>query len=309
MIKSSFKFLVFILVFLNFSHLIGYESKIVVKIDNEIVTNYDLKNKILTTLVLANEEINQENINKTKPLALKSLIDLRIKKIEIKKYKIDTTSNELHNNLKILAKNDIDGFKKIFQINNLDFDGYKEDLKIELAWRKLIYFLYKKKVNIEESEINNELNKLLEKNEEVLTEFRLNELIVTFDSVEDKIKKIKIINEQLKNSGFNKTLMKYNESLSKDNMGDLGWISSKSLSKNILDAIKDLKKNEISKPIILGNNILYLKLQDKRENNIKNKNINELKKQIINAKENQRFTLYSNSHLSKLKNLTTVEYK
>ena len=39
-------------------------------------------------LVLANEEINQKNINKLKKDVLNTLIDTKIKKIEVSKYKI-----------------------------------------------------------------------------------------------------------------------------------------------------------------------------------------------------------------------------
>ena len=41
----------------------------------------------------------------------------------------------------------------------------------------------------------------------------------------------------------------------------------------------------------------------------KNINTTELKKNIINQKKNELFTLYSRSHLSKLKNNTYIEYK
>ena len=61
----------------NFIDLFAYENKIIAKINNSVITPYDLKNKILTTLILANEEINQENINKTKPLVFQSFIDLK----------------------------------------------------------------------------------------------------------------------------------------------------------------------------------------------------------------------------------------
>ena len=55
--------------------ILGLENKIIVKINNDIISSYELKNKILTTLILANEEVNQENINKSKPLVLKNLIE------------------------------------------------------------------------------------------------------------------------------------------------------------------------------------------------------------------------------------------
>tara|TARA_B100002019_G_scaffold292896_1_gene317690 strand:- start:2102 stop:3031 length:930 start_codon:yes stop_codon:yes gene_type:complete len=309
MIISKHKFFFILLFYFNFLNLIGYETKIIVKIDNNVITNYDLKNKILTTLTLANEEINQENIDRVKPLALKSLIDLNIKKIEVNKFKVKTTPLELQNNLNLIAKNNLENFKKIFLINKLDYDGYKTDLETELKWRKLIYFIYKKKVKIEKAEIDSQLDKYLQENKNNLIEYKLSELVISYESLEERDKKIKQINSQINEFGFENTLIKFNESLSKESEGDLGWINSESLSKNILDAIKNLKINDITKPIILGKNILYLKIKDKRESNAKNQNIDEIKKQIIKAKENQRFTLYSNSHLSKLRNLTTIEYK
>ena len=109
-----YKYILILALCLNFSNLKCLDSKIIVKINNEIITNYDLKNKILTTLILANEEINQENINKTKPLVLKTLIELKIKENETKKYKIKTTPEEVQNNLNLLAKNNLQNLKKNF---------------------------------------------------------------------------------------------------------------------------------------------------------------------------------------------------
>ena len=56
-----------------------YENKIILKIEKEIITNYDIKNKILSTLILANKEINQDNINKQKKEALEALIKFKLK--------------------------------------------------------------------------------------------------------------------------------------------------------------------------------------------------------------------------------------
>ena len=50
------------------------QNKIVMKVENEIITNYEIKNKILISLILAKDEINQTNINRLKDQALDSLI-------------------------------------------------------------------------------------------------------------------------------------------------------------------------------------------------------------------------------------------
>ena len=66
--------------------------------------------------------------------------------------------------------------------------------------------------------------------------------------------------------------------------------------------------NQISDPIIQGDNILFLKLNNKRKIN---KKIDEdkLKKILIQEKQNQIFDLYAKGHLSKLKNNTLIIYK
>ena len=57
--KRYFLLLISALIFfVNVNVIAKIVNKIVVKVENKIITNYEIKNKILTTLILANEEIN-----------------------------------------------------------------------------------------------------------------------------------------------------------------------------------------------------------------------------------------------------------
>ena len=86
--KNIFKVFLFISLFLLHNSINSkIKNKIVVKIENQIITNYEIKNKILVSLILDNKEINQENINNMKNQTLESLILLKLKKIELKKTK------------------------------------------------------------------------------------------------------------------------------------------------------------------------------------------------------------------------------
>ena len=64
----------------------------------------------------------------------------------------------------------------------------------------------------------------------------------------------------------------------------------------------------MSSPIIKQNSIIFLKLTDKRK--IKNNEIDlkKIKAELIKSKQNEIFSLYSSSHLSKLKNQTLIQY-
>ena len=76
MIKNQIKyFLVLLFIFFFKSTLAFSENKIVVKVDDKIISSYEVKNKINTELILRNLEINQTNINKIKSYAIKELIN------------------------------------------------------------------------------------------------------------------------------------------------------------------------------------------------------------------------------------------
>jgi hypothetical protein len=78
--KNLIKIIFFLLLFFSNNFFANASSnKIIVKIDNNIVTSYELKNKIRTALFLANQNINQKNIDKTKNQALSYLINMKIK--------------------------------------------------------------------------------------------------------------------------------------------------------------------------------------------------------------------------------------
>ena len=80
--------LIIVLFFFDFFNICygQVQTKIVLKIDNKIVTNFEVKNKILIELLLSNLEINQKNIDNFKAQAVSSLIDLKLKEIELEKF-------------------------------------------------------------------------------------------------------------------------------------------------------------------------------------------------------------------------------
>ena len=108
--------------------------------------------------------------------------------------------------------------------------------------------------------------------------------------------------------GFEDAALKFSISSTAENKGNLGWINSKSLSKNIFEIVNKLNIGQISNPIIKQGSATILKLTDLRKSNISNLDKENLRKNILNNKKNELFNLYSQSLLSKLKNSTLIEY-
>ena len=286
----------------------NYETSIVVKVDNEIITNFEIKNKILSSLLLSGKEINQKNINGLKKKSLDELIQTKIKIIELSKYNISIDRFQIDQYLKSISSNNVQNLKDKFKNLNLDFALFEKYVEIELMWQKYIYQIYSKKIDIDTNQVKDELKELIKKNQNIL-EYNLSEIEVAINNNENIKKKIDDIKNKIIKDGFETAAQNHSFSDTSSNKGYLGWISSKELSKNIFEVIRNLKIGEISSPIRRQNTILFLKVNNIRSKKVKELDLQKLELNIINRKKNELFNLYSKSHLSKIKNTTLVEYK
>ena len=255
---------IFILIFLVLIPKISYakiKNKIIVKVDNQIITNYEIKNKILSSLILTNQDINQQNIDLLKKQTLENLIQLKLKKTELSKYKIEKDLIKTQNYIKSISSNDISALKRKFKENDLSYELFVDEIETEIRWQKLIYLIYSNRIQIDEKNINDDLKKIL-KNEYDFEEFYLSEIEIIIDDIINENEKIFNIKEMLKVEKFETIAKKFSISTSAKDGGNLGWISSKTLSEDIYEEVKKLKKGEITKPIKKQNSVIFLKLVD-----------------------------------------------
>ena len=285
------------------------KNNIIAKVGNEIITLIELENKVNTTLILANQKINQENINKLKNISLKRLIDLKVKQSEIKKFNITLNEIAIENHMKKISKNlniDPSELKKFFVLNKIDYDQYKNEVETEFLWQRLISQLYSSKININKDQIEKEVLEF-SKNKKKNLEFKLAELEVKYEN-ETKNELIKELKNSIDKIGFSETVVKYSISSSALNGGEIGWVNSEVISRNLIDKIKNLKIGEISSEIIGVDTLVFYKMVDKRFSDDAEKiNDNIVRKKIIDIKKNELLNLYSNSHLSKKKNSIVIK--
>jgi peptidyl-prolyl cis-trans isomerase SurA len=286
------------------------QNKILVNVGNQIITSYELKNKVKTILILSNKELNQDNVNKTKSEALNFLINYKLKKEEILKF--NTTANNTAvlkylNNISSQYNTDTNGLKKIFINNNISYELFLDEIKTEFAWQQLIFNFHQKKIKLNEEEINEELNQIITKQKQI-EEYNLAEIEVLLENNVNDEKKIEEIKNQINEIGFKDTAIKYSTSLSALEGGNLGWIASQALSNMILNTVKKMNPGDISEPIFQSETAIFIKLLDKRKINFNDISLKKMKNQIISRKKNELLNLFSNSYLSKIKNTTLIQY-
>lgn len=278
-----------------------------VKIGNKIITNYELKNKILTTLILSDQEINQSNINKLKSQSLESLIQKKIKEIELEKFSFQADNKRISDYLNTISSNNIEQFKQKFKDNNISFSLFLEEIEIQFKWQKLILTKYANQVKINDDMVNKEIQEIIKKQKNFL-ELRLSEIEISINNDSKDQEKIMNLKKLINDIGFKNAALKFSTSPSSSDKGDLGWVSFNSLSKEVKSLLQNLNIGEISEPIVKSGSATIFKIEEKRTSDIKNLKVDNIKKNLISRKKNELFNLYSQSLLSKLKNQTLIQY-
>jgi len=154
-------------------------NSIMIKVGELLITSIDIQNEIITSLVLNEQDITQENINNNKSYAVKKLINKSIKRIEINKYKIeDYSKKDLQDYTFKIAKQfgaNLKELKEVFKRNNIDYETFVENYKTELLWNTLIFQLYKNQTNVNIVEVENEVEKIKDnKSDEELKKIKIN---------------------------------------------------------------------------------------------------------------------------------------
>ena len=283
------------------------QNNILIKIDNKIITSQDIKNKIITNLLLSKKEINQSNIDNLKRKTIEDLIIISIKKIELEKFNFKRDDLQINTYLNSITGNNIISIKNLFKSNNVSFEVFLEEIDTELKWRKLIYRKFQNKIEINPIEIDREIENI-SKSQKKIYEYNLSEIEILDNERNSKSEEINQIYSEIKDFGFENAVLKFSISPSSSKNGNLGWINSQSLSNEFLSVLNKMKVGEISLPIKKQNKIIFLKLNDKRSSSLSELNMEELKEKIINQKKNDMFKLYSSSYLSQLRNSKYIEY-
>jgi len=298
LIKNLFLILLFSS-FFNFQ-INAIESKIILKINDNIITSVDIENEAKYLKVL-NPKLKNLDKNKIFEVAKNSLIRENIKMIEISNYEFQNLDEEYLENIMTsiyegIGIRSMKDFLDYIANYNIKIETIKKKLEIEAKWNQLIYQKYYSKLKIDKKKIKDEI-KL---NKKFTNSYFLYEILFSAKKSDEAKEKYNNIVKSIENEGFENTASIFSLSASGKTGGQLGWINERSLSKKILNEISKIKKNEITKPIIIpgGFLILYVKDIKKEEKKI------DIEKEfalMVKYLQNQQLNQYSNIYFNKIK--------
>ena len=273
------------------------ENKILLKIDNEIITSLDVLNEI-EYLKLINKDLKNIEKKKLFEISKNSIIREKIKIIELRKYIENLEVEEKYADLLIkdfferLNIENKDMFEEFLKKKDLEIDFIKKKIEIEILWNQLIVSKFSKEIKLDEKKIRDEILK-----NNIQKEFLLSEIVFNLEDNQKLEEKLLRIKKDIERSNFSNAALIHSISNSSNNGGNLGWIKFNSLNKKIKDKIKNTLIGNYTKPIVIPGGFLILKIEDQRETDVIeniDKEIEIIKKEIANKQLNQLSNVYFN---------------
>jgi hypothetical protein len=159
--KKKFLILLGLILFFYNSPSKSVTNNVIATIDNSIITELDLKKEIEYIKFINKSEIDN-NSEKLRRNVIETLIDRKIKKIEIDNAKIEITEKEIENytyNYLINYKINDEILNSFFNTQQIEKSYLKNLIIVEMGWTKLIRQIYESRININITEINEEIKK------------------------------------------------------------------------------------------------------------------------------------------------------
>ena len=277
-------------------------TKILFKINNEIITNIDLENEKKFLLFL-NPNLNNLSNKQIEDISQNSLKNRKIKEIELNKFfdlKQDNLGDVYIDNF-ILNSNfkNKEILQKELKKFELQFAYFEKNLIIDNIWREFIFKKFKSRIKINKeklkSQIENQKNEVEELNiSEILFEIKPN---ITIEEL------TKQIFSEIDRSGFEAAASIFSISSTKNIGGNLGWIKSNQISERIYSEIK--KEVKITSPIKTNNGYLIIKINERRKINEKI-NFEEEFKKLVNIESEKEINKLGYIYFNKIKKKTFI---
>jgi peptidyl-prolyl cis-trans isomerase SurA len=298
-IMNKLLIIFFLIIFNNVNAL---ENKIILKVNNDIITSLDVFEEI-NRLKFFNKNLNQLKKEEVYQISLQSVLKYRIKQNEViknfKEVKFDNKdylNTLIENTYKNLGFKNLTDFKNELNINKISYELFVEKLKVDILWNRIIFLKYSDKIIINENELKNQI----QNRSTYKRSFELKEIVFSVTNVNDLNSIYQLIKKDIDELGFENAAIKHSISNTAKDGGNIGWIDENQLNNEIKETLNEIPNGSITKPIRIASGFAVLKkINVKKEQN--NLDFDQELNKLINFQKQTQLENYSNIYFNKVK--------
>ena len=263
--KKIISIYLLILIIVNYQKAFATKIEIVAKVNNEVITNIDLENRLNLALAIAKLPNNSEIKEQLKSQILNILIDENLKIQAAGKLGILISSQEVYDEISRLETNlsmQPNTLISTFKEKNISETVIYNQIRSTLLWNKMVSSTVANNISVTEKQMEESFENFIKNSGE--TEYNISEIFISLGANNSSLlsgEKLNSILSEVNISNFNSMAQQFSDGAINVN----SWIRESMLNNQTTELIKAAKIGEITKPIksSIGYHI-YL-INDKRK--------------------------------------------
>lgn len=287
-------------------NLFGNSLKIYAVVNGDVITSRDMQDRANAFVATTQIPITDQNKKIVLDKVLQSAVDEKIKLQEAKKNGIEISDKELEEGVKAFAKSNgvsVSEFKQMLKSVQVNEKAFKEQMKAEMAWGRLVQRKAAQNVNVSRNEVKKVIDSITRDTKK--QKFMVSEIVI---HKKDGAHIGELVQTLRQDPRFELYAMQFSQSPTARNGGRLGWVSSEQLASVLSQKLEKMKEGEVSDAVLVGSDYYILKLEKKYTPGVDKMPIpseTEVKEML----ENKKLEEVAEKYLRDLRNKAIIDRK
>ena len=250
----------------------GEVQKIAAIVNDQIISEYDLQQRMALFFASSGLNPTRETIERMRPEILQGLIDEKLQIQEATEYEIIATQDDVNRAVSFIARQnnaDIDQFRTLLTRAGVSWNSYIDQIYAQIVWDRLVRARFRQNVNVTDEEVDGFMTRYeanLDK-----PQHRVAEIFLEVDTPAEEgavYRTAMRLVQQIRNGAkFPAVARQFSQAPTAGQGGDLGWITTGELDRELDRAIRNLRVDDVSQPIRTVAGFYILTLLDRRDPN------------------------------------------
>ena len=243
---------------------------IVATVNDQIITGFDLRQRMLTVIAMSQVQPTEENIPAIQQQALQALIEERLQAQEIAKYDTLVVSDaEVDQEIAAMARDagvTAEQYMAFLAEGGIRPEQMRQQLKTEIGWRQLVGGRFNSRAQVSRAQVEQNLRQLTEAASK--PQYLIGEIYIEAARVGGQQAALngaeQLIAQMVQGAPFQAVARQFSSAPSAARGGDAGWVVQGTVQPALQAALDTLQAGQLSRPIPVEGGVYIIYMRDKR---------------------------------------------
>ena len=244
-------------------------------VNDQVISLFDVDQRVDLFFATSGIQRSPEMRDRIRAQVLRSLVDEKLQMQEAERVEIAIDPKEVDQNIERMAGSNqmtMEGIKAFLSENGIEDDTLKGQIEAELAWSQFVRRSFGGRLKIGDQEIDEQYEKAMRSLNE--PRFKVSEILLNIEAFanEQEINTLsqEIVRQLQAGVDFAAVARQFSIAPSAVRGGELGWVSTTQVNRQLGDVLKQMQPGQISPPVKTSAGIYILALAERRDGNAKN---------------------------------------